>query len=59
MREPRRDFSMAKDRLAVWSRPSGATQHRGWKEQLGGASADAQSYWQGRFASCAFIDFIL
>ena len=25
------------------------------KEQLGGASADAQSYWQGRFAACAFV----
>ena len=29
------------------------------KEQLGGASADAQSYWQGRFAACAFVgDFL-
>ena len=26
-----------------------------WEEQLGGASADAQSYWQGRFAACAFV----
>ena len=26
-----------------------------WEEQLGGASADAQSYWQGRFAVCAFV----
>ena len=26
------------------------------EEQLGGASADAQSYWQGRFAACAFVD---
>lgn len=25
------------------------------EEQLGGASADAQSYWQGRFAVCAFV----
>ena len=25
------------------------------KKQLGGASADAQSYWQGRFAACAFV----
>ena len=25
------------------------------EEQLGGASADAQSYWQGRFAACAFV----
>ena len=25
------------------------------KEQLGGASADAQSYWQGRFAACTFV----
>ena len=30
-----------------------------WEEQLGGASADAQSYWQGRFAVCAFVgDFL-
>ena len=30
-----------------------------WEEQLGGASADAQSYWQGRFATCAFVgDFL-
>ncbi len=29
-----------------------------WEEQLG-ASADAQSYWQGRFAACAFVgDFL-
>ena len=26
-----------------------------WKEQLGGAPAGAQSYWQGRFAVCAFV----
>ena len=26
------------------------------EEQLGGASADAQSYWQGRFAACAFVE---
>ena len=25
-------------------------------EQLGGASADARSYWQGRFAACALVD---
>ena len=25
------------------------------EEQLGGASADAQSYWQGRFAACTFV----
>ena len=25
------------------------------EEQLGSASADAQSYWQGRFAACAFV----
>ena len=42
------------ERTAIRSRPSGATQH-GWsKEQLGGASEDARSYWQGRFAACAF-----
>ena len=27
----------------------------GWKSGLGGASADARSYWQGRFAACAFV----
>ena len=42
-------------RPAVRSRPSGATQHRCWKSSLGGASEDAQSYWQGRFAACAFV----
>ena len=25
------------------------------EEQLEGASADAQSYWQGRFAACTFV----
>ena len=44
-------------RPAIRSRPSGATQHRCWKEQLGGAPEEAQSYWQGRFAACAFVDF--
>ena len=43
-------------RPAVRSRPSGATQHRCWKSSLGGASEDAQSYWQGRFAACAFVE---
>jgi len=28
------------------------------EEQLGGASADAQSYWQGRFAACAFDECV-
>ena len=42
---------------AIWSRPFGATLHRCWVEQLGGAPAGAQSYWQGRFAACAFVDF--
>ena len=28
------------------------------KEQLGGASADTQSYWQGRFAACAFVECV-
>ena len=40
---------------AAWSRPSGATRHSCWVERLGGASEDAQSYWQGRFAACAFV----
>ena len=30
-----------------------------WIEQLGGAPAGAQSYWQGRFAACTFVDFFL
>ena len=40
---------------AIWSRPFGATLHRCWVEQLGGAPAGAQSYWQGRFAACTFV----
>ena len=28
------------------------------EEQLGGASADAQSYWQGRFAACTFVECV-
>ena len=28
-----------------------------WIKQLGGAPAGAQSYWQGRFAACTFVDF--
>ena len=40
---------------AAWSRPSGATQHSWSKVQLGGAPAGARSYWQGRFAACAFV----
>ena len=43
-------------RPAIRSRPSGATQHRCWVEQLGGAPAGARSYWQGRFAACAFVE---
>ena len=43
------------ERQAGRSRPFGATQHRCWKEQLGGASEEARSYWQGRFAACAFV----
>ena len=40
---------------AMWSRPFGATLHSGSIKQLGGASEDARSYWQGRFAACAFV----
>ena len=43
-------------RPATWSRPFGATICKLWVEQLGGASADAQSYWQGRFAACTFVE---
>ena len=28
------------------------------EEQLGGASADVQSYWQGRFAACTFVECV-
>ena len=44
------------ERPAGRSRPSGATMCKWWIEQLGGASADAQSYWQGRFAACTFVE---
>ena len=27
----------------------------GGESELGGASEDAQSYWQGRFAACTFV----
>ena len=40
---------------AAWSRPFGATMCKWWIEQLGGASEDAQSYGQGRFAACTFV----
>ena len=43
------------ERQAVRSRPFGATQHSWSNEQLGGASEDARSYWQGRFAACALL----
>ncbi len=43
-------------RPAGRSRPFGATMCKWWIEQLGGASADAQSYWQGRFAACTFVE---
>ena len=43
-------------RPATRSRPFGATICKLWVEQLGGASADAQSYWQGRFAACTFVE---
>ena len=39
------------------SRPFGATMCEWSNVQLGGASEDAQSYWQGRFAACALVDF--
>ena len=58
--EKRRDLSGARcGRAAIRSRPFGATMCEWSKEQLGGASADAQSYWQGRFAACAFVGFSL
>ena len=42
------------ERPATRSRPFGATMCRRLVERLGGASADARSYWQGRFAACTF-----
>ena len=44
-------------RPTAWSRPFGATMCEWLVEQVGGAPAGAQSYWQGRFAACAFVDF--
>ena len=41
---------------AIRSRPFGATICKWSHVQLGGASEDAQSYWQGRFAACTFVD---
>ena len=41
---------------AAWSRPFGAAMCKGWEKQVGGAPAGAQSYWQGRFAACAFVE---
>ena len=39
-----------------WRMPKKRFFTESWgKEQLGGASADAQSYWQGRFAACTFV----
>ena len=47
------------ERPAVRSRSCARQYEAGQKEQLGGASADAQSYWQGRFAACALVgDFL-
>ena len=43
------------ERPATRSRPFGATMCRRLVARLGGASADARSYWQGRFAACAFV----
>ena len=45
------------ERHAIRSRPSDATICKEWIKQLGGAPAGAQSYWQGRFAACTFVDF--
>ena len=64
-RARRREFPCLRKRPAmtgshaVWSRPFGATQHSWSNEQLGGASEDARSYWQGRFAACTFVGFSL
>ena len=43
------------ERPAVRSRPFGATIYKWSNTPLGGAPAGAQSYWQGRFAACAFV----
>ena len=42
---------------AARSRPFGAAMCKGGEKQVGGAPAGAQSYWQGRFAACALVDF--
>ena len=42
---------------AARSRPFGAAMCKGWGKQVGDAPAGAQSYWQGRFAACAPVDF--
>ena len=47
------------ERPAVRSRSCARQYEAGRKSYLGSASADAQSYWQGRFAACAFVgDFL-
>ena len=48
-------FALIGGGQAMWSRPFGATLHSGSIKQLGGASEDARSYWQGRFAACALL----
>ena len=53
---PQRRTPCLWERPAGRSRPFGATMCKWWIEQLGGASADAQSYWQGRFAACTFVE---
>jgi hypothetical protein len=45
---------ITKKNLLFCSEKFGSSRNLG-KEQLGGASADAQSYWQGRFAACALL----
>ena len=46
------------ERPAVRSRSCARQYEAGRKSYLGGASADAQSYWQGRFAACAFVECV-
>ena len=47
------------ERPAVWSRSCARQYKAGRKSYLGGASAEAQSYWQGRFAACALCGLFL
>ena len=57
----RKSPACAKDKLCLEDRQSGRAHLARHsidvgKSSLGGAPAGAQSYWQGRFAACAFVE---